>query len=259
MTARCGWSYRRPAVPSFARFADGASWYRNYTSVSGSTHFAVPALLSGTYPRDVLPTAANYPHNVFSMLGGGYEVHASEVIAALCPSSVCESRSRGVSALRKLSDDALDVWRQQVSLGDSDRQITAGFVEETESQDAASTTDDRRGNVFDEISESSATSPARLTEFVDGISTDTPTLEFIHLLLPHQPWRFYPSGRQYPLTNTCMPGSRSGNGARGHRPPGPPSWPASVTSCSCTTSMRSSAAWPPRSALAASTTTHSSW
>src|SRR4029077_1255125 len=104
---------------NFARFANDATWYRNYTSVNGQTEFAVPALLSGSYPKNELATAANYPHNLFTLLGGGYEVHAGEVITALCPQSVCKRRTKGVPALDQLSGDAVDLWRGAISVGES--------------------------------------------------------------------------------------------------------------------------------------------
>ncbi len=184
--------------PNLAKLASGSTWYRNYTSVSGSTQFAVPSLLSGGYPKNELATAANYPHNLFTLLGSGYEVHAGEVITALCPQSVCQQRSAGTPALRNLTKDALDIYRQQVSLSDSHQQVEAGFVEETQTDEQIAQSGGKAKNAFDVLSENASSSPARMDEFLNGIRTDRPTLEFVHLLLPHQPWHFYPSGLQYP-------------------------------------------------------------
>jgi arylsulfatase A-like enzyme len=179
--------------PNFARFADESTWYRNHTSVSGSTEFAVPALLTGRYPRDVLATAASHPQNLFTLLGGSYDVHADEVITALCPQSVCRERSAGATALRKVAGDAIDVWREQMSLSGSDRPAVAGFVEET------TRVDDPEFDAFEVLHRNAATSPARLRAWLDHLpSGDRPTVEFLHLLLPHQPWHFYPSGVEYP-------------------------------------------------------------
>jgi hypothetical protein len=161
--------------------------------VNGSTKFAVPALLTGRYPKDEFATAASYPQNLFTLLGGTYDVDADEVITALCPQAVCDERSNGVSPVRKLSRDALDIWQEQMSLHDSERRPVAGFVEET------SEVDDPQRDGFEIISENAATSPARLSAWLNQLRRgDQPTFEFLHLLLPHQPWHFYPSGRQYP-------------------------------------------------------------
>jgi hypothetical protein len=178
--------------PNFRAFADGSTWYRNYTSVNGSTKFAVPALLTGRYPKDEFATAASYPQNLFTLLGGTYDVDADEVITALCPQTVCNERAGGTSPLSKLSGDALDIWREQMSLHDSERAAVAGFVEET------SQVEDPQRDGFEIISENAQTSPARLSTWLNQLRPGgRPTFDFLHLLLPHQPWHFYPSGRQY--------------------------------------------------------------
>jgi hypothetical protein len=177
--------------PNFKAFADESTWYRNYTSVNGSTEFAVPSLLSGTYPKDRLATAGNYPDNLFTLLGGNYSVNGDEVITTLCPSSVCEPPDGGVKSLRALGRDAYEIWREQTSLQDSDRDAVAGFVEETGDET-------RTFNVFDRLSRSARISPARMRTWMRELGRrDGPTFDFLHLLLPHQPWHFYPSGLQY--------------------------------------------------------------
>jgi hypothetical protein len=40
--------------------------------------------------------------------------------------------------------------------------------------------------------------PARLRAFTDGIVDDRPALHFLHVLLPHVPYRYLPSGARYP-------------------------------------------------------------
>jgi hypothetical protein len=177
--------------PNFRAFADQSTWYRNYTSVNGSTEFAVPALLSGTYPKDKLATAGNYPDNLFTLLGGSYSVNGDEVITTLCPSSVCEATAGGAKSVRALGRDAFELWQEQTSLQDSDRDAVAGFVEEAG--------EERRSfDVFDRLSRSARISPARMEAWTRQLGRrDGRTFDFLHLLLPHQPWHFYPSGLQY--------------------------------------------------------------
>ena len=163
--------------PNFRALADDATWYRNYTALSASTTFAMAALLTGDYPRNVDATAANYPHNLFTLLGSDYEVHASEAWTAMCPRSVCDEARKG-SALPTLTGDALDVWQQQLSLQEENR-IEGTFTEQTHVDDAQT--------------------PERLEEFLASIRRDEPrSLHFLHLILPHEPWHYYPSGRTYP-------------------------------------------------------------
>jgi hypothetical protein len=166
--------------PNFRRLADRSTWYRNYSSVSGSTKFAVPALLSGQYPRDELATADAYPDNLFTLLGDEYDVRADEVMTALCPDSVCGGTNGGIEALRQLTGDAWKTWREQTRLQDSDRPPEAGFLDET--------VPGRLGS-----------RPARFDDFLEQLGEGGGrTLDFLHLLFPHQPWRLYPSGAQYP-------------------------------------------------------------
>ena len=82
---------------------------------------------------------------------------------------------------------------------DSDRQVAAGFVEETEPLKPKEKVQDKKRDVFAVLSRNAESGPARLGEFIDHFRTDRPTLEFLHLLLPHQPWHFYPSGMKYPF------------------------------------------------------------
>ena len=57
--------------PSFAALARDATWYRRATTVAETTYDAVPAILTGRYPRpDGLPHAIDYPHSLFTLLAG---------------------------------------------------------------------------------------------------------------------------------------------------------------------------------------------
>src|SRR5690606_37206869 len=49
--------------------------------------------------------------------------------------------------------------------------------------------------------------PVRFQRFLDGLdgwaadaADDRPTLHFLHLLMPHTPWRYLPSGLRYDTT-----------------------------------------------------------
>jgi hypothetical protein len=91
--------------PGFARLARAATWYPNATTVSAETHVAVPAILTGNVPdsREAAPVAAQYPRNLFTMLGRSGPVHATEDVTHLCPEAICGKRaSLGTGSL--LSD-----------------------------------------------------------------------------------------------------------------------------------------------------------
>ena len=59
--------------PNLARFAKESYWFRNATTVSDSTLLSVPAILSGLSPQlqePRIPTIADYPDTLFTLLGG---------------------------------------------------------------------------------------------------------------------------------------------------------------------------------------------
>ena len=65
--------------PNFAALAHDGSWYRNNTTVAPHTTTAVPAILTGRYPNDSgVPIAAEYPHNIFTLLGKQYRMNVHE-------------------------------------------------------------------------------------------------------------------------------------------------------------------------------------
>jgi arylsulfatase A-like enzyme len=157
--------------PNFAAFANGSTWYRNTTTVAPSTEQAVPALVSGSYPTDMgaLPVASEYPDNLFTLLGNEYEMHAHESLTRLCPDGLCEAptssgRRHGLGALLH---DASTLWRDYAK---PDRD------QEPVSYDASKTAGSSMpvGDAFIRSLE-----PAQ-----------RPRLDYLHILLPHQPWHW---------------------------------------------------------------------
>ena len=78
--------------PSFAALADDSHWFRHTTSVSSTTMYAVPSMLSGILPTDdASAIAADHPDNLFTWLGDGYDARRHRVGHAACaPPRVCE-------------------------------------------------------------------------------------------------------------------------------------------------------------------------
>ena len=76
--------------PNFARLAHDATWYPRATTVHDSTTIAVPAILTGQRPEPgSLPTLADHPDNLFTLLGKRYTIHGFEQVTRLCPSRYC--------------------------------------------------------------------------------------------------------------------------------------------------------------------------
>ena len=103
----------RRRFPSFARFARGATWYPNATTVHENTVFAVPSILDGKVPEgEQEPTVQDHPENLFTLLGNTYDMRVSEEATNLCPARLCERpNDRGATArLTLLADDASVVY-----------------------------------------------------------------------------------------------------------------------------------------------------
>jgi hypothetical protein len=80
--------------PGFAELAQSSTWYRNALATSQMTIDAVPAMLTGKWPRTgVGPVLANHPNNLFTLMNGHLAMDGHEVATALCPRAVCSTVS----------------------------------------------------------------------------------------------------------------------------------------------------------------------
>lgn len=179
----------RDLFPNLAALADDAHWYRDAASVSTSTWHAVPALVTGRMPTDAAPIAADHPDNLFTLLGEGYDLDVTESYTRLCPERLCRLPA-DVADPGALLGDAWRVLQTRLSWSGEQRDPVAGLGEDpfAVAGDAAA---DGLG-VFER------NQPARFRALVEGIADDTrPTLHYLHLLLPHVPYRYLPSGLRY--------------------------------------------------------------
>jgi hypothetical protein len=158
--------------PHLAELAGEATWYRNHTTVAPMTLEAIPAIVSSTLREDIVsPVTSRYPHNLFTLLGGVYDVHAHEPVTGLCPLSVCAVPPG--NPVPDLIDDATFVWKRQMRGGQvAEHFIPAAF--------------ERRASGFREW--------VAAQDFIAG---DQPDLFFYHLMLPHDHWEYLPDGSHY--------------------------------------------------------------
>jgi hypothetical protein len=164
--------------PGFAQLSRSATWYRNHTTVAPLTPEAVPAILTGRYPdADALPVAAEHPRNLFSLLRGTYDIHASETLTRLCPPARCGGRQRSTArVLRSLSSTASDVWRGLAEPWSRPAKLNFDVGNAIPRYDPAS----------------------QAEQFIDSLAAEgQPRLDFAHIVLPHHGFRFTPSGALY--------------------------------------------------------------
>lgn len=185
--------------PHFAELAGGSTWYRNATGVSGWTPYALPAMLTGRYPqRAVAPHYSQHPDNLFTAFGGLYDVRAEESITRLCPPSRCEQPVDPEQGLGVLVRQAGGLLRQITAPVDSRVDPEDSYREPTAAEagiDAAEPVPADPKFRWDSLDDNQ---PARFASFLAGLRPAArPTLHFLHLLMPHSPWVYLPSGARY--------------------------------------------------------------
>ena len=176
--------------PNLAALADQSHWYRNATTVSTSTWHAIPSLLTGSMPEDdTLPISDSHPDSLFTLLGSSYDMHVTESVTRVCPSSVCPYRGSSREVWGGLGRDVLGITRDRLSPTRRADDPVAGFAELNNPEDEW---------IFGTLE---ATQPERFRSLMDSLDDDPEeeqALYFLHMLLPHVPYQYLPSGNVYP-------------------------------------------------------------
>ncbi len=165
--------------PNFAKFAATSNWFRNNTTVAPSTEQAIPAILTGQYPKaeSTLPTATEHPNSLFTLLGGSYDLNVQEAVTSICPTQLCKrtpSRLNVQSGFTGMVGDVVSIWRDFAS---PNRAPSFRF-------DGLGSADTQALDTAD--------------KFLATIRpANKPRVDFLHLLLPHFPWHYLPTGQRY--------------------------------------------------------------
>jgi hypothetical protein len=194
--------------PNLAALAGESTWFRNAAAESPFTAYSVPSILSGTLAgRPDLPILKDFPRNYFTLFGRSHPVHRFEAITDLCPPDACGRPP--AQPLRQALDDAKLVyqhrvlperWREGLPAVDhawgqfGDDPGEAGAAEEAGSAGSASPPgpNDR----LRLIPEGDRGKPAQLdvlrrqAQLIDA----SPSINFVHLLVPHLPYVLTPWG-----------------------------------------------------------------
>ncbi len=194
----------RHRFPNFSALAQESTWYRNATTVSDNTIHAVPAILTGKYPRPgALPEAQDHSPNLFTWLGSSYDLNVIESQTHLCPVDLCRNQvvrprlARRFAALlsdlsliychvllpKDLAEDLPSVEATWEGFWDHD------FTDSPEAEKQGS----KRGRV------------ALFRGFIDSIqSKQERVLYYAHVSLPHIPWEYLLSGQRYGPVGTAL-------------------------------------------------------
>ena len=196
----------RQRLPNLARLAGGATWYPNATAASNMTNYAVPSILTGLRPEaEQLPIAEDHPINLFTLLAPSHDLFAMEPVTSLCPPELNRFEQQRPSFARRfglLVSDLRFVWLSltlpepwATRLPALDR-TWSGFGR---SGSRAALPPDERQLARSQPHRRNDERVADFHRFLDALEPpgERPGLYFAHVLLPHGPWEYLPSGRRY--------------------------------------------------------------
>jgi hypothetical protein len=211
--------------PRFAQLAKETTWFRNATTVHSSTNRAVPAILSGEVPDPPrLPVASEFPHNVFTLLGGSHRIVATEPVTALCPPRLCaRAAAVGRSGWRDTVADlrlvGLHLFLPR-TLTEKLPAIDQSWEDFTGAKDKSNLVEIKERGDRKRVSSVAKAFGAALAKgrpqafqsFVRSIeANERPTLYMFHAMLPHPPFQYLPDGTLYTTsTSIPAPGSKWG-------------------------------------------------
>lgn len=193
--------------PTFAGLKETSTWYRNTATNASFTAIAVPSILTGeAADRDSLPTAADHPNSIFTLLGKDWKTQAIEPITQLCTDEICGEREGDGEnmgdALSSLYSDLKTVSAHLLlpaDMGSSLPDISQSF----EGFGGGETDSIERGRarqwVRDQLDagDNPLDGEGDVEKFISTLPDRGQTFDFVHVEKPHYPWTHYPSGLKY--------------------------------------------------------------
>jgi hypothetical protein len=181
--------------PSFAALARESTWFRNAATVDAWTVNAVPALLTGAYPdHGRLPVYSEHPNNLFTLLRDRYRLHVSESLTELCPRELCPQARRSFGArMAGLIGDSAVLYLHRTLPRDLRNRLPAVSDTWGEFLETSHERTRRRLTLFRSFLASLGAGPQ-------------PLLAYAHVMFPHIPWEYLPSGRRYQGDTGEVPG-----------------------------------------------------
>jgi hypothetical protein len=176
--------------PNFASLAKTMTWYRNATTITDFTTYAIPAILTGKFPhKDDLPTVYDHPSNLFTALGHNYNLIAIEEGERLLPSQFDQLKKKETGLIGRLQSTLSDLTILYLHMI-FPRDIRDRLLPPVDQAWA------NFGNAAPNVQGSTDIRVLNFQKFVESIKPrQKPALFYLHTMLPHQPWNFLPSGK----------------------------------------------------------------
>jgi hypothetical protein len=158
-----------------------------------------------------------------------------EGMTGLCPPAICPNAKQAghywttgkgqdpvdQGGFRRVARDSAHVWSQIVSPNASTEDPFTTLEEATVDAEEPGELGDPTDPSARKRLVQSYKRPVSLQRFLSSIGSldpDEPALYFVHILMPHQPWKYLPSGLKYP---DRVPGEGRGKGGRWASEPWP--------------------------------------
>lgn len=199
----------RHRFPSFAALADSATMYRNATTVHPRTDHALPAMLTGTLPREEqFPVEADYPPGLFRRIfeSGQYDMTVFEPLTRFCPTELRQLQHgrSAVQQIGRLLSTLLRVNTQiclPLELAPEQTIIPREWFGLLPHNKSSAVT--QKGLV---IYGWDTGRREQVQHFIKCLTPGSrPGFAFLHIALPHYPWSVLPSGAQcFPMADVSI-------------------------------------------------------
>jgi hypothetical protein len=177
--------------PTFAKLSKEISWYPNATTIASATEVVIPAILTGIRPKLInrkLGTFEQYPDNLFTLFSQTHNIHAIENTTRMCPPYLCKSQIEKPYQLL-LEDTYISFLHRIYPNNIKDRLPSindrwVGFLRELKHEKKRTYNFSERLTTFNQF----------INDFENHPEN---TVHFLHVLLPHAPWRILPDLKLY--------------------------------------------------------------
>ncbi|HEY4491331.1 MAG TPA: hypothetical protein VI958_04990, partial [Acidobacteriota bacterium] len=178
--------------PNFARLASHSTWFPNATTASDSTSRSVMAIQKGIYPTKKDSRSAP---SLFTILVQSYELKVIESVTNNCPTQISGDDTTKASGLRRMSFLVLDLSA-----------IVLNIISPRDFRERLPSLNSTWGNFWGQQTRGNLIRRYVFGAQMDALKTfmksihppaQKPTLYYLHIMLPHEPYEYFPSGRSY--------------------------------------------------------------